>query len=400
MAGNGEVSVATELSFRDSGQDIVALWVEMPDGTQVEFAEASSTTTGTLSEQIVMSTKTVGTYTVQVWLKDEAGDSSNQLSAQFDVIFDVPASDWTNRVSGLPFALNDVAWTGERFVTVGDYGKILTSSDGVDWSERESGTDAGLSAVASRGPEVFAVGFDATVLQSTDGGLTWNVRRSCEPVHLAAVAITPSQIVVGGMHLQTGDAVIMRSIDGGESWTTVQSLPQSSHFVTDLVYANDVFVATTDVFSPESDARVMVSSDGDIWNEIILRDEVAALHAILHDGQKYIAAGYPDAVFASPDGFNWTELDTPVDLVSYLSAAWNGSRLILAGGITWWYWWVGTPAFERPIGLSSTDGGANWEIFNIDGYYQSNGMAWGNGRFVSVGETTPISGLGAIYTSD
>ncbi len=101
------------------------------------------------------------------------------------------------------------------------------------------------------------------------------------------------------------------------------------------------------------------------------------------------------------DAYNWTELQTPVHEVDYLSAAWNGSKLVVAGGITWWYWWGGiTPSFERPVGISSTDGGQTWEIFNIDGYYQSRGMAWGDGRFVSVGQTTPVSGEGAIYTSD
>jgi hypothetical protein len=59
-----------------------------------------------------------------------------------------------------------------------------------------------------------------------------------------------------------------------------------------------------------------------------------------------------------------------------------------------------TPDWERDVGLSSTDGGATWEVFNIDGYYESRGMAWGNRRFVSVGQSTPISGEGAIYTSN
>jgi hypothetical protein len=180
----------------------------------------------------------------------------------------------------------------------------------------------------------------------------------------------------------------------------IDTLPQSGHFITDLIHANGLFVAGTDAFSWESDARVMVSVDGQVWHEIILRDDVAALHEVLHDGQQFIATASDATVFASPDGYNWTELQTPVDRVDYLSAASNGQRLVVAGGIAWWYWWVGTPSFERPVGLSSTDGGATWEIFNIDGYYQSNGIAWGNGRFVSVGQATPASGEGAIYSWD
>jgi hypothetical protein len=41
-----------------------------------------------------------------------------------------------------------------------------------------------------------------------------------------------------------------------------------------------------------------------------------------------------------------------------------------------------------------------WEIFNIDSNYLSSGLAWGNGRFVSVGDNPQFDGEGAIYTAD
>ncbi|MDH4109815.1 MAG: hypothetical protein OEY13_11895 [Gammaproteobacteria bacterium] len=400
MTGGGAMEVSAELTFSDAGRDIRTLWVGMPDGTRLEFSEASSAITGTVSEQIAISTNVAGTFTVDIWLVDKAGDSSNHLAAKFEVVSDVMPTAWTRRLGGLPFELNDVSWTGSSFVAVGGDGKVLTSTDGIGWVERSSPVGVDLIAVASRESDVVAVGGDATVVLSTDGGATWSIKHTGKQVRLAAVAISPSQIVTGGMELQTGDAFMMRSLDRGETWKVIDTLPQSGHFIIDLIHANGLFVAGTDVFSWESDARVMVSVDGQVWHEIILRDDVAALHEVLHDGQQFIAAGSDATVFASPDGYNWKELNTPVDRVDYLSSAWNGSRLVVAGGITWWYWWVGTPSFERPIGLSSTDGGATWEILNIDGYYQSNGMAWGNGRFVSVGQLTPDSGEGAIYSWD
>jgi hypothetical protein len=353
-----------------------------------------------VSEQFMMPTKTVGSFTVEVWLVDKAGDISNHLSAKFNVASDVPSTAWTRRMSGLPYALNDVLWNGTQFVAVGQDGKILTSVNGIDWVARDSHTDAELVAVANLGSDVVAVGYGATVLLSTDDGASWAIKHAGDRAWLSAVAITPAQIVVGGMDQVTGDAFVMRSADRGESWTVVNGMPQSGHFLTDLVHAGGLFVAATDAFSSSSDARVMVSADGATWNEIVLRDEVAASYAILHDGSQFVAAGSESTVFVSADGFNWTELETPVQDVDYLSAAWNGSRLVVAGGITWWYWWMGTPPFERPVGLTSTDGGTTWEMFNIDGYYESRGLAWGNGRFVSVGQSTPVSGEGAIYTSD
>ena len=53
-----------------------------------------------------------------------------------------------------------------------------------------------------------------------------------------------------------------------------------------------------------------------------------------------------------------------------------------------------------PVGLSTTIGGLSWEVFNIDGDYQSLGLAWGNGRFVSVGQEPRFPSQGAIYTAE
>lgn len=399
MEGDGEVLLTAQIGFRDTGRDIQTLWVQMPDGTSLAFDEVLNTAVGTLTEHFVMSTETVGSFVIEFWVVDKVGDSSNHLSAEFEVVGIPQIGEWTGRLAGLPFALNDVLWDGDNYVVVGDSGVILTSDDGIDWVERESSTDASLYAIAYHGSDIVAVGDNATVLLSSDNGESWSIKHSGFRISLPAVVINAAQIVVGGMDQQTGDAVIMRSADRGENWAVVDSVPQTGHFVTDLVYVNGLFIAATDTFSWQSDARVLVSVDGNVWNDIILRDEVAASYAILHDGNRFIAAGSHSTVFASADGYNWTELKTPVQDVDYLSAAWNGSELAVAGGITWWYWWGGTtPTFERPVGISSTDGGATWAIFNIDGHFQSRGMAWGNGRFVSVGQSTPVSGEGAIYT--
>jgi hypothetical protein len=62
--------------------------------------------------------------------------------------------------------------------------------------------------------------------------------------------------------------------------------------------------------------------------------------------------------------------------------------------------WLCYEPFDVPLGLSSTDGGMTWELFNIDSNYESSGLAWGNGRFVSVGDRPEFDEEGAIYTAD
>jgi hypothetical protein len=66
-----------------------------------------------------------------------------------------------------------------------------------------------------------------------------------------------------------------------------------------------------------------------------------------------------------------------------------------------WFWlWPCDEPFDVPAGISSTDGGMTWEFFDIDDSYESLGLAWGNGRFVSVGRELQFEGEGAIYTAD
>ena len=409
MQGDGTLVVTAEIGFRDAGLDIQALWIQMPDGTSLQMSESFSTETGTFTETIVMPTDQIGTFPVEIWLVDGAGDSSVHHTAEFAVTADVQGSDWTSRLSGQP-ALKDVIWDGAVFIAVGDDGTILTSTDGIDWVAREFGTEANLNAIAFFGPDIFAVGEDI-VLLSTDHGENWITKH--EPaVCLTAIEVTPTQVVVGGGTnvpiscnydgLAPTVPQVMISEDRGNSWQDADSLPISHgafDVFEDLIYRDGLFVAVTG-------SGIEVSSNGSTWNEIIdVAKGPVAFYTIVHDGARFIAAGYGAVLFASFDGYNWTETQTPVPDVGYFSAAWSGSKLMLAGGLGPAICVHGIcPTFKGPHGIASTDGGVTWEVFNIDSpfenaWYDSLGLAWSNGRFVSVGRFWP-SGEGKIFTAD
>ena len=413
MDGDGTVVVTAEISVKDTGLDIQALWVRMPDGTIVEFGESLATETATFTEDIPMPTNQIGAFSVEIWLVDRAGDSSDIVTAQFHVVADVQVNDWTNRLSGLPRPLFDVVWNGNVFTAVGERGAVFTSADGINWMAIDSGTDANLYAVAADGPYVVAVGFEleggpGIILQSTDHGASWTVMNRLTEVVLEAVAINASQVVVGGTRWGQTSAITMISEDRGETWRAVDSWPDEELPITDLVYGDGMFVATTNGLLREGEAWVTVSSDGNLWNEIAVSDEHAFLYSIFHDDGQFISAGsrgtfddYWGAVYRSMDGLNWTRLQTPVNDVFYLDAASNGAKLVVAGAATCGYLGGKCVAqFNAPVGLSSTDGGVTWDVFNIDGDYESWGLAWGNGRFVSVGHKSMFPREGAIYTAE
>jgi hypothetical protein len=399
MEGDGSLVVSAEVMFMDAGRDIQALRVRMPDGTTVEFDEIAAVETGAITADFPMSTEKYGEFTVTFQLIDKTGIYSTPSEAGFGVIWNGQASEWTNRLGGLPYVPVDVIWDGDTFIAVGGGGSILTSADGIDWTARESGTEADLRAVATYGPDILAVG-DEIVLLSTDHGETWITKNEPVGIALSTVTMNSSRVVVGGWDWSAiWESRIMTSDDRGDTWQDIGSLPVDFVFLTDSMYRDELFIATADSPLTIGPGWIFVSTDGEIWNEIF-RDLDFGLDAVVHAGSQFIVAGRGGTVISSIDGLNWAKAQTPVEGVDYLSAAWNGSKVVLAGGYSCWkIHFCNPPEFDLPVGLSSTDGGASWEAFNIDGQYHSLGLAFGNGRFVSVGET-PVSGEGAIYTAD
>ena len=65
-----------------------------------------------------------------------------------------------------------VSTTNGLFVTVGNDGIIVTSSDGISWTERTSGTTNNLYGVTYGGGLFVTVGDNRTILTSSDG-TTW-----------------------------------------------------------------------------------------------------------------------------------------------------------------------------------------------------------------------------------
>lgn len=412
MDGGGSVVVSMEITYWGTEGDVQTLWVRTPDGTIQGFDEILDAQAGeatTFTEDLVVPTDRIGEFFFEAWLVDAAGDRTSSVYYGFDVNWDTQGSDWTIRLSGLP-ALNDVIWDGAVFIAVGYGGTVLTSADGIDWVARESGTEADLNAIAFFGPDIFAVGEDIVML-STDHGETWTTKH--EPVvDLITVEVSPTQVVVGGADnypfgsdydgLAPTIPRVMISEDRGDTWQEADPLTGSDGAfdeLEDLIYRDGLFVGVTG-------SGIQVSSDGKTWNEIIdVSKGAVAFSTIVHDGARFIAAGRGAVLFTSFDGYNWTETQTPVEDGRYFSAAWNGSKLMLAGGLGPQICVQGLcPTFEGPHGIASSDGRVTWEVFNIDssfedGWYDSLGLAWGNGRFVSVGRFW-MSWEGVIYTTN
>jgi hypothetical protein len=95
-----------------------------------------------------------------------------------------PGGSWTARTP-LIF-MNDVVWTGSRFVAVGDSGTFATSTDGVNWTLGKTSTKSQLNAVVWTGSQLAAVGQNGAV-QLSQNGLDWTGFPSGTTGNLASV---------------------------------------------------------------------------------------------------------------------------------------------------------------------------------------------------------------------
>ena len=149
------------------------------------------------------------------------GASANIIDQTFDII-DQNTDSIANSSAVQPCSDDDLTSSTGLFVTVGDNGIILTSSDGISWTKRTSGTTKNLYGVTYGNSTFVTVGDNATILTSSDG-TTWtntstNKRTlryfsKAETNNLYGVTYGDGLFVVVG-----GDATILTSSDG-TTWT-------------------------------------------------------------------------------------------------------------------------------------------------------------------------------------
>lgn len=211
--------------------------VQMPSGfgTSLNFLVATFTTTG-VSVRSGMLTLASGltmlNYTNPVTLTVTAADGST-VNYVVTVSFVNIGTTWTSRSSGTTNNLQDVAWSGSRFVAVGAAGTIRSSPDGITWSTQTSGTTNQLNGVTWSGTQFVAVGAAGTILTSPDG-LSWTARTSGSSGLLNGVGSSgPLLVAVGasGLILTSPTGVTWSSRSSGTSSELISVTWTGTRFV-------------------------------------------------------------------------------------------------------------------------------------------------------------------------
>ena len=373
--------------------------------------------TGTITQEFDVATTEVGYLNIWITLIDAAGESSEYEPAAFYLVKGDPFT-WFQRAADLPNALNDVSsmpvpgagmsYSGMIFVAVGDAGTIMTSGDGLTWTSQESGTDVDLNAVSCRAgflPICVVAGDAGTILRSVSIDQSeWEVfYDGPDDVSLQAIYEAGfdnpffGMILAGGIVETTDTACILHEqFFDDQPWSEIEPTGQSGQHITSIeaVRIDDEeyqFVATLEVPSPDQ-GRVLVSADGLTWVDVFISDGHDSTYSLENYGDVW-AGGSGGRVYSSPDGVNWTQHETPVVQSNLVTLSVGDDSMLMAHGFS------EAVGLGEQVGAATSDDGQTWRSFVIGAAYEPRGLAYGEGRWVSVGQSLTEPGKGAIFTT-
>jgi hypothetical protein len=236
--------------------------------------------------------------------------------------------------STAPFTvLNDlaaVAWSGTRFVAVGDHGTALTSPDGQRWTPQVTGLNplaVPLFSVMWSGTKFISGGWNGYLISSPDG-VTWTVPGSgLGMIGFEGLAYSGTQYVA------VGSASGLALSSDGSTWTAA-SFGQPADAYVDAVWAGTQFVAVG--------FAIVTSPDGTTWTQTLAPS--VSHTGIAWNGTTFVVVGSGGVVLTSPDAATWTPERSGTTATLNHVIWWNGKFIAVGAagtiltspdGVTW-----------------------------------------------------------------
>ena len=306
---------------------------------------------------------------------DYSVDGQTWLVAQSDTAV-VPYSAFG--LSG-PFNRSILVFTAGRFYLLGYDGVLWTSTNGILWSATTLRTHATFTQLAQgNGRFVIAHSDNSGGYFTSADGTTWTTQ--------AAPALDAVNFANGVFYArELGTNALLRSTDG-LVWTT---LAATNPVVSPLeaVYANGRYAT----LSREEPLQLHTSTDAATWTSMHKTPPAKPGVGVAFGNGVYLSGG-----LLSADGENWTPTGYTVPNSDYtVRTEFAHDRFFV--------WEEDQRNFSNPGPrsiYSSMDGRTGTKLFTLPGLAQAfEGVAYGNGRFVVVGNTGSfVSVDGATWT--
>ena len=226
--------------------------------------------------------------------------------------------------------LLDIAHAGNRLVVVGERGHVLVSDDEAEtWRQVIVPTQAMLTSVFfANEKDGWAVGHDANILRTQNGGDSWTLVYSApeEENPLLDVWFRDSKygIAVGAY------AFMLVTEDGGETWE------QAAVNEDDDFHLNHIFSADNVLYITAEAGFVYRSGDfGTTWEALELPYEGSFFGGLKVNGKLYAFGLRGHMYVSADDGESWDEISVATQsmLTSAISGASNGMLVSGLGGV-------------------------------------------------------------------
>jgi len=260
-----------------------------------------------------------------------------------------------------------VEWFGNRYIAVGQNGTILTSEDGVNWTGETDLITGKINAVAFGTPGYVAVGeFGAGFgkILFSESGDNWETV-TYSGLKLSAVTWA------NGMFVAVGDHGTIVTSPDGKNWTERRKI-DGIHFYS-VIWGNNKFVVVGG--KPTYEDRIITSSDGENWGNIIDGSQKGYLRAVTWANDKFVAVGEKGKVLTSSDGETWTYRNVAFSNDIW-DVTWGNNQYIAVGS--------GGNVLTSPDGVQ-------WTVQQQLGSHTLYGISEAGGKYVAVGS------LGSIY---
>lgn len=207
----------------------------------------------------------------------------------------------------------DLAWTGSKYVAVGENGFIASSADGFQWTYRNGGVICDLNSVTHAGDRFLVTANDGGILSSPDGE-TWTRHMSGNPGTQPAPEEALQEIAWnGGTAVAVGSGRILYSTD---LWTWSDAVIPAGLKPKAVTWAGDRFIAVgQSLWGTSPDGITWTFGTAPFWDAT----------SIAWSGTHAVAAGYYSA-----DGMTWTHVEG--DWSGSGELLWDGQQFVGSGG--------------------------------------------------------------------
>jgi hypothetical protein len=195
---------------------------------------------------------------------------------------------------------NDMIFVNGEFWAACGTGKIQHSANGSAWTVVQTPATSHLTSITFANGRYVAVGYFFSILSSTDGA-TWTLHSqdlsNSNGAYQQVIYANGKFLAVGGK----GQAQV--SVDGVNWMPANMNFPD--FYAEGVAFGNGTYVTVGDGASSGTN-NVMTSPDGLVWTK---RNPgvTTALESVAFGKGIFVATGWNNTILSSPDGITWTK---------------------------------------------------------------------------------------------